>query len=167
MTEAERSVRLLARRMQAAGFPEPVLGVDSDQDYLMLDTKSRTGLKVFLCLWVHPSGQLRDALSFVFEDKSASLMGRHLNNWRRPAGDFTVPQLVDSLWAAFWKHEEENLTLNRLQWMSTPRLPDLDEAEHTGPLLLGEVTLDKPRRKRTKPPVVEEDRTTVFDLFKE
>jgi len=167
MTEAERVVRLLARRMHAAGFREPVLGVDNEQQYLMLDTVSRSGLKVFICVWIHPDGRIRDALTFVFEDRSASLMGKHLNNWRRSEGDFTVQQLVDSLWAAFWVHEEENRTLNRLQWMHISKLPDLDEVEHTGPPLLGAVDEDKPRRKRKKDRLIPDEHTTVFDLFRE
>lgn len=167
MTEAERVARLLARRMAGAGFPEPVLGADNDQHYLVLDTKSRTGLKVFLCLWVQPDGQIRDALSFVFEDKAASITGKHLNNWRRPEGAFTVSQLVDSLWAAFWAHEEENRTLNRLQWMHVSKLPDLVEVEHTGPSLLGASPEDKPQRKRKKAGVAPDDHTTVFDLFRD
>lgn len=167
MTEAERVARLLARRLAAAGFPDPVLGSDLEHCYLMLDTTSRTGLKVFLCLWLQPGGQVRDALSFVF-DGQPSMMGKHLNNWRRPEGDFTVPQLVDKLWEAFWAHEEENRALNRLQWMHLSKLPDLDEEVPSGPSLLDAAShIDKPQRKRKKTPIVPDEHTTVFDLFKE
>jgi hypothetical protein len=148
--------------MQAVSFPTPVVGVDPEQHYLFIETTSRTELKVFLFLWVKPDGRVRNVMSFLFDKSVDSMMGRHLNNWRRPEGEFTIPQLVDNLWAGFWKHEEENQALGRLLWMGVSKLPHLEETEHTGARLLGS---DKPKPKRkTKP---KPQTPSVFDLFEE
>ena len=168
--------------MEAAGFQGVTVGADPDEHYLNIDTRSPLNQeKVFLCAWVLKDGSIREVLSFVFPNKNGqALMGLHLNNWRRPLGEHTVPHLVDLLWEAFWKHEEENHTLGRIQWMRSPRLPPLTEIEYLeAPLLAQEApTLDAldellaevntpgppPTPRSKKKPLLDEG--SVLDLFK-
>jgi hypothetical protein len=130
LTEAERVQRLLAHRCAAAGVYGDVEGTDgrdTGTGFLHV-TLHLLDADVMVFVEENPDGKVKEALSFMLlkTKPGASL---HLNGWRRPPEDVPVPDLVDALWAKFWRDEEENSGLGRVLWMHGPTLPALAEGE--------------------------------------
>ena len=124
MTETQRILRLLSRRVAATGFyttDEPT-GGDGQSACLTIHLADA---HVVVFLDEESDGRAKMALSFL--SKQGSLSSQHLNQWRRPDGRMSVPSLVTDLWHAFWEHEVENRALGRIQWMHGPDIPFLAE----------------------------------------
>jgi hypothetical protein len=124
VTETQRILRLLGRRVAATGFykaDEPT-GGDGQSACLSIHLADA---HVVVFVDEESDGQAKMALSFL--SKQGSLSSVHLNQWRRPDGRMSVPTLTTGLWHAFWEHEVENRALGRIQWMHGPDIPFLAE----------------------------------------
>ena len=111
LTEAAQVLDLLVERMVQAGFRMSGIGDDIvGSGYLHVSVHAGAG-EIMVFLREGEQGEAAQAVTFLIPDNL------HLNGWRRPAGDYPIEALTDSLWAKFWADDVENGMLKRCTWM--------------------------------------------------